>query len=279
MATVNIEYFLKIMKLAEEYKLEQAIKEYQKYIQNYPKHLNAYVFYADALIKANRLDEAEYVLSQVIITPRTPNKDIENLTMIKIKLLCCKKKYKECYELLLQNINIYFQRKSHFVLLIKFLKRELGILNESDISRFKGYLFQQLYDYNEEKALAHIQEHHIFDDEDSISHFVKDFPLKEVYYKIRKMLPLENKIITNGVKELYVFKYDANGHVNNKLVDFIQIVTFQDSNDIITMYPYENEERAFFIDISPVLGEEEGIKLKRVSQIDKFNQRYGKGLK
>ena len=83
------------------------------------------------------------------------------------------------------------------------------------------------------------------------------------------------RYIESGITDSYIFKYLANGYVNNKLVDYLEVITLQNSNDIITMYPYENRERREYIDITPEI-EFSTLKHQRVSQIDKFNARYGK---
>ena len=78
-------------------------------------------------------------------------------------------------------------------------------------------------------------------------------------------------------KNIYVFKYDHNGIYNGKSLDYFEIITLQDSNDIITMYPFDNKNGFPYIDITPKIEVEDDYrKVKRMSQIEKFNQRYFK---
>ena len=88
------------------------------------------------------------------------------------------------------------------------------------------------------------------------------------------MLAIDMKRNKGFITNSYIFKYDSNGRIDNKLVDFLIVIALYDSNDIITMYPYKNREKVEFYDLNPELDIEESPKLKRVSQIAKFNQRY-----
>ncbi len=272
-------YFQKITRLAEEYRLEEAFKEFQKYMKVYPKDVDGYVYYANAFIKANRLEEAEQMIKKAenLLSKKTSFKTYEDFIMVKVSLLCHQQKYQECYNLFQKNICFFYDRKWIFTGLIYFLKRELNILTAEDYERGEGYLISQILSYNEQRALNRIQKHQN-NTEPSPIQFVSDFPLEKIYYKIRNQLPHEKKYISNTFANSYVFGYTANGHVESKLVDYLEVITLQNSNDIITMYPYENRERREFIDITP---EEEiySLKHQRVSQIDKFNARYGKNNK
>ena len=108
----NYAYFRKILKLSKRYKLQKAILQFQEYLNQYPKDLDAYVHYADALIKNNQLREAEEVLNTVKskLTKETATETFEDYIIIKVKLLCQQKRYKECYQLFRKNLEIYFQR-------------------------------------------------------------------------------------------------------------------------------------------------------------------------
>ena len=88
------------------------------------------------------------------------------------------------------------------------------------------------------------------------------------------ILKNKNKVYNGSICCKHIFKYELCGHVDGKLVDFFEVVTLKDTNEIITMYPYKNKEKRECIDLTPVVKEEP--KVKRLSQIDKFNQRYSK---
>lgn len=238
--------------------------------------LDCYIFYANALIKNNQLKEAEEMLKKAegLLSGKTSLLTYEDFIMVKVGLLCHQKKYQECYDLFQKHIRFFYHRKWIFTGLICFLKRELHILTSEDYERGTGYLVNQILSYEEKKALEHIKKHQSKEENEQLQ-FVKDFPLENIYYEIRQKLPSARKYISNTCADSYVFGYRANGHVESKLVDYIEAITIANSNDIITMYPYENRERREYIDITPEI-DVSSLKRQRVSQIDKFNARYGK---
>lgn len=268
-------YFKKIIKLYEENRLEEAISEFQNYIEIYPNDLGGYVYYADTWIKLGNFEEAEKLLEMAVITDKTSQASKDEFLLIKIKLLCCQGKYQECLNLLNKNVAVFKRHDWGFFGTLIFLKKQLGILVPSDYQHFQeGYLWNQIDSYDEEAAISHIENHMPYDINDSTLQFVEDFPLRDIYFKLREMLPLETKLYDSIITNLYVFKYDSIGRVNGKLVNHLAVVTLKDSNDIITMHPYENKARRECINLTP---ENQDIpKAKRMSQIDKFNQRYGK---
>jgi hypothetical protein len=95
------------------------------------------------------------------------------------------------------------------------------------------------------------------------------------------MLPLDNypSMYSGIFKNFYIFKYDYCGMLSDgkTKTDYFKVITLQHSNEILTMYPVSNDFKTPFIDITPIQEEDCSNKLvKRMSQIDKFNQRYGK---
>lgn len=269
-------YFQKITRLIEEYRLEEAFNEFQKYIKIYPNDVSGYIFYANAFIKNNQLEEAEKMLKKAerLLSKKTSLLTYEDFIMSKVNLLCHQKRYQECYDLFQKHIRFFYHRKWVFTGLIYFLKRELNILTPEDYERGTSYLVSQILSYEEKRALEYVKKHQSKDENDPIQ-FVKEFPLENTYYEIRQKLPSARKYISNNFADSYVFGYRANGHVESKLVDYIEAITITNSCDIITMYPYENSERREYIDITPEI-DVSSLKRQRVSQIDKFNARYGK---
>ena len=264
-------YLKKIMNLVKEYRLVEAINEFQKYLEVYPEDIAAYNLYADALIRANSLEMAELVLNKAksLFLEETSDKVKKSYYLALIKLLLHQKKYQKCFNNV-KKCKKYTDSQYSYKYLILFLKKKLGLLNEEDLEQ-NIYSLRQIVSYNELEALEYIRINTL---NNNVVHFKEDFPLESIYVKIREMLPLESKMIKNIVNDAYIFKYDANGHVKGKLVDYIEVVTIANSDEIIKMYPYENREKRNFSDLNPNL---EGIsRMRRFSQIDKFNQRYNK---
>lgn len=276
----DVVYFRSIMHMAEKFEIHRALTEFQKYIEKYPTDVSGKTYYADTLIKAGNIEEAEEVLNSTenLIETKTPIKSIENIILIKMQLLTLQGKYKEAYDTIEKNLNVFYRRGWHFDPLLIYLRKKLNILTHQDYACWgRGYLIDQVLSYTDERAFEHIKKHQDTLLEEPLQ-FVPSFPLEEVFQKMKEMLPLEPRFIPNGFQNAYIFKYNANGHVYDKLVDYFQVRTFHDTNEIITMYPFENQGKEEYIDITP---EEEiySLKHQRVSQIDKFNARYGKNNK
>ncbi len=264
-------YFKKIINFIKEYRLDEAISGFQKYLEVYPKDIAAYNFYADALIRANNLDMAELVLSEAskLFNEETSDKAKKSYYLVLIKLLLHQKKYQKCFNVM-RKCKKYTDGQYSYNSLILFLKKKLKLLKEEDLKQ-DIYSLRQIVSYNEEEVLKYIKNTTL---NYNVICFKENFPLEDVYERIRQMLPLGSKMIKDVLTDTYIFKYDANGHVKGKLVDYIEVITLADSNEIIKMYPYENREKRNFTDLNPNL--DEVSRIRRISQIEKFNQRYNR---
>lgn len=269
----NKEYFLRILKLVHAKLFDQAIYEYQKYLEKYPNDCCGHAYYADALIKSGRIEEAREVLDNVVVLPSTPKQSLDDLVIFNIKLLCCEERYSECLELFMDNINIFEKRDLPHLEILMFLKKKLNLLGDVDYSGY-NYKVDQITAYSEENVLSCIKNCRLNPLREGHLVFNDNFMLEDVYYKLRTLLPCDGAIRDNILECSYVFKYECCGKVNGKNVDYIEVVALQNSNDILMIYPYENKEKMSCMDLTPK--HEEPAKLKRLSQIDKFNQRYNK---
>lgn len=271
-----------ILKLIEEQKINSAIMAFEKYHEEFPYDLRATTTYASLLMNDGNIETAKEILEQAIITTKAKNINKYDLIKAKLKLLCCEGKYQEAYDYLQEN-NILLRRKDkEYDKCLIFLKVKLGLpiqLNKND-PLYQQYTISQMISYSEEYALEHIRKHIGDYSNSEKSCFSSDFPLEEIFNKLRIILPLTDyRRMYSGIgKNLYIFKYDNNGRYCTRVNDYIRVITIQDTNDILTMYPSENKGDLPYIDLDIEKEEEitELPKVKRMSQIDKFNQRYGK---
>ncbi len=260
-------YLNKINTLAAEFRLPEAIREYQKYIQTYPRDVLGYIYYADALFKNNNLDEIEPILQKAekLVSKKVNYKDVLFIQAIRLKLLVALNKYQEAYNYFMENEKDFYDIKS-ISMYKSFLEKKMGklITDVSDTT----YLKKQILLYQDETTLSHIKKQHL-------QEFADSFSLEAIYYELKKSLPNELKIRSGFLADCYIFKSLACGYDKGRLVDFLKVVTFSNSDEIITMFPYSNRERLDFIDLNNTL---EGPKLKRMNQIEKFNKKYNQGL-
>lgn len=261
----------RIQKMVAENRLESALTCYYNYIDKYPTESLAQILCADVLIKLGMFDKAEDLLNTVKLKSRLLNDSIRKLVLMRIKLFCCQQKYEQALSILEENRDYIGEYKN----ILLFLKKRLNILTREDY-QYSSYLTAQILDYSEDRCLQHLTKHQYHKDNSNVSQFMEDFPIRNIYFKLREGLPEYGRIYSSCTNYLSVFRYDNNGRVNGKVVDYFEVVALNHSSDIITMYPYLNKERRPYTDITPSITEGEYSKVKRMSQIDKFNQRYQK---
>jgi tetratricopeptide (TPR) repeat protein len=155
--------------------------------------------------------------------------------------------------------------KSYYDLAKTIICKQLGIEFETgkDI-----YSLNQIKNYSKEEAIKHIIDHHTLDE--SLSSFYGKEDVEKIYDFVKNNLH-KYKPFKTDIFDKYNIPYSSVGFDQNGYCDsLIAIVNPYDLN-IITMYPLYGGDRYM---------EEETAKpkkeVKRLSQIDKFNQRYGK---
>lgn len=269
--------FSYIMKLLKDKKFNEATYKLEEYLEKYPYDTCACTSYANLLIKNGELEKAADIIEKTVITSKTSEITKTEIVKVKIKLLCCEGKYRECYEYFLENNIILMNDYEDYYNVLAFLAKKLGIEVEIP-EKMKSYTVKQIQSYDEIEAINHIKKHADDYSSKDYSCFNTDFPLEEMYTKIRNVIStnIEYNLHSGAMRDVYIFKYDANGRSHQKMVDYIKVIAIQGTNDIITMYPYDNKANLPYIDLTPQKEIEEMPKIKRLSQIDKFNQRYGK---
>lgn len=266
--------FRRILKLVSDNYFNNALVLFQEYFERYPNDYSAYVQYADLFIRMGNFNQAEQILNSIVINSKLKPVFFESYTLIKEKLLVCQKKYNEAYKYFLENIDIFEMKEWGIDSFSLFIRKKLNLLTNDDMNQ-KNYLFSQIVNYSDELCLEHLTKHQYNCENDNQFQFVENFPLEQVYYQIKSMLPMnsDNCVYNSLIDSQYIFKYDNCGKINGKTVNYIEVITLHDTDNIITMYPYKNMERTSSIDLTPAM---DTSKVKKISQIDKFNQRYGK---
>ncbi len=269
--------FRHILSLISDFKYQQAIEEGYHYVEKYPYDVQAFTGLCSLLIRLGNIKEAEELLNHVTFNKKTNDISVNQYIYNKLKLLACQGKWDECYLFAKENISRLKEFRIDFYFIILYLEKKLNVSFDIPIPGYT-YTMEQILHYDEQKALDHISKHV---DKTESCVFCDHFPVEECYFHFRNILPLDNypRLYSGIFHNQYVFKYDKCGTNNGKSVDYIRVITLQDSNDIITMYPNNNKANFPYIDITPK--EEmnlEKVKVKRLSQIEKFNQRYGKTL-
>jgi hypothetical protein len=102
-------------------------------------------------------------------------------------------------------------------------------------------------------------------------------PIEKLIEHAKENMRPENIINEGFAGQVYTFKYDECGRDDNKITDFFEVVVFPDTKDIITMYPTFTPNNRYYIDLNHLKEKKEdsSFGVKRLSQIEKFNKRYG----
>lgn len=254
---------------------------FEEYLEKYPNDYATYPYYCSVLMVLNEFKKAEEILEVVKEKVKqdrhfNDSKKIEifnqNLFFCQVKLLCYQKRFKELYNL--HKINPMDLKNRDLNSVWFYVKRQLGLLDEEKRD-MNSYLFRQVTKYDEEDFYDHIKKH-LADTEESIDSscvFIPGFPIKDVIEEIKKYIPSDKRLFWGFYDNIYYFKYDGCGRANNKIVNYIKVVCFDDTSNIITICPVTGSDSFPYIDLN-YMKKEETVKVKRKSQIDKFNQRY-----
>lgn len=268
----------------------ESINKFKKYIEKYPKDYSGYCFYAEMLIINRQLEEAEQVLKNINemlkydIDYKKHEKEKYELLKATIayttlKLLVYRKEYDQCYKYIMKNTRVLKENEINMGLLLLYCRKQMNKLTERDYHYSEeNYVFNQITNYSEERFMNHIQKHllssELEDEEMSEVKFYKEFPIEKVLEEIKKIIPNEKGLYTGLIEDAYIIKYNSNGTKDNKNMDYFRVIAFHDTNKLITIYPTFDCRYLPCIDLN-YLKEDEKPKVKRLSQLEKFNQKYG----
>lgn len=264
----------------------EAKSKFEQYLTKYPNDYSTYPYYISCLITLNNFDEVKKILHYLESIKYTDNKfkvQLEKNKHLKrklifnyLKLLTYQGRYEELYRFFL---NYPLEIKNDLTSVIFYCKCKLGMINPNTRKKH-FYLYRQIINYEESDFLCHIQKHTADFNKDldnpNSSIFNSEFPINQVIENIKNYIPSSKRLLTGFYEDTYVFKYDYCGRENNKITNFFKVVCFHDTNNIITMYPSLNCEELPYINLNYLIEttNKEIIKVKKLSQIDKFNQRY-----
>lgn len=264
----------------------EAIEKFEAYLKEYPNDYSAYGYYATNLIMVGRIDDAQKVINDL---ERTVKKDTRFVTREpykmeavvfsifynRLRIYSYKGEYQKLYDLCMNHP----KEVKHMNLndLMFYCKNKLGRIHIKRTSA-GAYLFRQIVEYKEEDFLDHVQKH-LADynstlDDPNKNIFSPDFPLNDVLKEIKKNMPSDKKLLSGFWENVYIFKYNECGRVNNKLVNYFKVVCFDGTGDIITMLPVDFGEELPHVDLSYMIEEKPVKETKRESAIERFNRRF-----
>lgn len=292
----NKHEFMQILSLVNTDPYE-AENRFITYLELYPEDYTAYTFFASLLVTIRKFEEAEKILEEVehlVINDRNfmRKKDLVDMYVLnynyaKVKLLMYQEKYVDVLDNYIQPKNKYYDistfnidtlnnnQNFQFVGLIGlklFCYKKLNKLHINNREKY-SYLLRQIIEYNENEFLEHIKKH-MNDYNVSNSSFVSNLNVLDIIDEVKKYIPSEKGLCLGFIDNIYNFKYDECGKVNNKMVDYFQVVCIANSQAFITMYPIDYGKYLPYIDLNYMKKQDDLVKVKRKSQIERFNQRF-----
>jgi len=261
---------------------------FEIYLQKYPEDYSAYTYYCSALVCLGEFEEAKKVFDYVekifikykkFREPQKMKFFEQNILYNKIKLLIYEKRYEELYEVLNSCPKDFITDLFYGVFF--YCKKQLGLLDPNRREP-NSYLFKQIVRYEEKDFLEHIKKHladyNMLEDKRNSSIFVPDFPIYEVIEEIKKYIPSNSRTYPGFLENVYTFKYDGCGREDNRLVDYFKVICFHDTQEFITICPVAAPkcENLPYIDLNYLVNNKENVKVKQLSQIEKFNKKFGR---
>ena len=270
-----------------------AAKEgFEDYLIRYKDDMSAHVRYASILITLGEFDKVDKILQMIEyrLAKSSIYKEDEYkgnsirraLLFNRARLYAFQNKTWDSLHIIFNNPDVFETIDKHNIFYLRNLVN--NHIDKSDRDRNNSYIYRQIINYKEEDFIDHIKKHKAdFNENDrtvSPSFFSYDTPIEKLIDGVKNNLNKENALNTGFISNTYLFKYDACGRSDNKITDYFEVVTFNGTNKIITMYPTKTPNNRKFVDLNYLKEkEEETSKVKVISQIDKFNRRYNNGIK
>lgn len=264
----------------------QAIEKLEKYLSEYSDDYSAFSYYASNLITVGRIDEAEKVINDVeksVLADKrfSNNQDYKMSTLSlslffnRLRIYSYRKQYDELYKFFKNNP--HKAKELNLLDVMLYCKSKLGKIYENN--RFPNtYLFNQISNYKEEVFLDHIKKH-LADynsklDEPNKNIFVPDFPIDDVLKEVKKYIPSKQTLYTGFYENVYIFKYNECGRVNNRLVNYLKVICFDGTTDMITVLPVDYGENLPHVDLNYMVEEKDVKEVKKISAVERFNKRF-----
>ena len=251
----------------------------EDYMNKYPNDYVAKIYYAKILkvlgefsTSYDSLRQIESIVSsdKKLFNDYTKyNRVLEKILYQKLRCLSYLENFDEIERLLEENKECTLTNKYNYF-------RNLLIYSKmKTIDFIGGYRLEQLFNYSDTEFLNHIKKHlyQTVEDYDIASTFNVDFPFDKVFTEIKKNILFSKAYYYGTYEDIYFFKYDKCGNINMKSTDYFLVVTFHNTNKYISMYPANENSNFDCIDLNYLKISNE-TNIKRMSQIDKFNNRY-----
>ena len=265
-----------IKEIIELGQFQLAMKKIHEFINNYGNDIEVLYLYGKLLRKTGYVEESIKNFKKALEVMNEKNTDFYyNATiaeLFKVYFINCY--YKEAYDLLVnapqalkfEHYNDNMPDISEFK---KLLEIRLGIYKEQTN---ESVLIQKVLHYDRAKSIKHVRKH--LKESGIIDHSIfNDIDVNKLFSLVEESIKSSKKMQRFTFNDLYMFEFYRIGQDNsNKLM----VITNKGTNEIISMYPTQSDIKCQInANLYQLVLEEEASKVKKISQIDKFNKRYG----
>ena len=265
-----------------------AKKMLSDYIKKYPTDYYSIAYYISLLERLNQFAEAKHIFREVDAITKNDYSFMQNkarykgfqcvMALNKVKILASDGKFKELLDYYEKN-QVLFENRRDTEYLLYYSKAKLGLIDETTI-KLGPYRFLQAVNYSEkrfkENLLRHTATNYGYYERPDYRIFTSDFPIDTVINEVKKHIPSDNKICPGLYDDVYYFKYDNCGTVNGEVTNYFKVVCFQNTNELIKMYPANDGDNIPKEDLNYIQYQVVDSKVKRLSQIEKFNRRFNR---
>lgn len=257
---------------------ETAIFYYEEGIKIMENNVYSYNGLARIAKSEERYDDAEMYYKKIIEIAKyykEPQRQkrleigITGLVELEIK----RENYQKAYDYLLslkgkEDSNL--RRQTIF-----YLKNKLNLLTEKE-KNYHGLKYdeRQFLKYDKNAAIEHIKTHQKNRNNPKRTLFFEEISIDEIYELAKN--EIENKKpIKSTLADTYIIELEKDvGIINKKLTNKIYVITEVNTKNIITMYPVPTYYNSKNKEVNK--NEYKGRQRTRLSQIEKFNQKYSK---
>lgn len=270
--------YKRIKKLINEKNWSSLMLILPNYLKKYPNDDWARLEFARLLKEVKQYQNA---LQQLyIIQHRLTEKDrklkIDQYTTLEIyNLNFLMDRYEKSFQLL-ESVKKINQELFFEVDLLQleelFLRKQLNLPIDFEMNSKYPYLSSQIYSYDEEKAIQHIMMHKYKEITLYENLFEEEIDVEKLFNQVKSVLEDSEALENDYITWKYYFEYP---NVENPILKeeypykYLMVVVIKNTNHIISIYPHFSKTR-----LKCNLLEKQ--KIKRLSQIEKFNQKYKK---
>ncbi len=165
------------------------LKEFEYYLSDFPYDVRAINEYMRLCIKLNELEKIRPYIEDALYTKHTSEKEQLAFKHLQLKWYSYMHRFEDCYTIFNEIKNLpqtpiagFYQVNLNF-----YLRFKLGLLKSHEYQT-STYLFQQIINYDIERAANHIQKH-IKSVENQNEWFANSIHLADFLEQIQKELP------------------------------------------------------------------------------------------